>query len=88
LPRYRVPILQTGSPNLADGDIEAARDLALEILRAHVTLFDPQEKVIAVAARLVSGDLFDLEVLWHGFDSPADSGQGRREQRGWLKRIE
>jgi hypothetical protein len=83
-----MPVFQTSHTYLTDRNIKTARDPPLKVLRAHFALLDPEEKVIAAAARLVRRNLLHVEILGQGFDSAADAGQIRGQQRRGLKRVD
>ena len=89
LPGDGVAILEPGGADFVVGDAEASGNLALEVLRPHRALFDPEIDVIAAAAGLVSGDFFDLEIFRLLLDRAANAGeffgnQGKR--REWIER--
>jgi hypothetical protein len=88
LPGDGAAVLQAGGANLAGRQAEAARHLADEILGPQVALLDPQVQEVALAARLVGGDLLDLEVLRLGLDPAADAGQVGRQQGRRRERVE
>ncbi len=81
-------VLEPGRAHLADGEVEPAGDLPDEVFRAHRALLDPEVEEIALAARLVGGDLLDLEVLGRGLDAAADPGEVVRTQGGRCKGVE
>ena len=82
MPRDRLPVLEAGGADFADGNVEPLGDLPGEELGAHVALFDPEEQVIAQARRLVGGDFLDFEVVELDFDAAAGAGQIGGQKRG------
>src|SRR5262249_34565422 len=73
--------------NFADGNVQPPRDLPREILRAHVALLDPQVQKLPRAARMISGDFLDLEIVVNSLDAPADARQVGGQKRRWREQI-
>ena len=74
LPGHGVAILQSRGADLADRDIETARDLPGEVLSPHVPFFQPKIEEVAFSGGFVGGDFFDLEIFGAGFDLAAQTG--------------
>jgi hypothetical protein len=73
-------VLEAGGANIAHAKTKPPSHLSDEVFRSHGPLFDPQEEEVSFTARLVRGDLFDLEVFGLRFDFAANAGKTSGEQ--------
>src|SRR5713101_7969828 len=73
LPSDGMAIFHAGRAYVTNRDVEAARDLAEKIFRAHGALFHPEIEELALAARLVSRHLLDFKILRRLLDPTPDA---------------
>ena len=81
LARDRNAILAAGVADLARRDAGRARKPAHDLLGGALALFDTNQRMAALAARRVGGNLVDLEVLGSG-GAPGHAGQS---SESWLQ---